>query len=395
MNETSSPQLPAYYCLPRPELTQLVNAPGRRILEVGCAAGAMGAALLAKGAAEVVGLDIFEPALAVARTRLSAAHKVDLNTLPELPYPEGHFDLMTFADVLEHLVDPIQVLKHLRRWLHRDGALLLSLPNIRHESVVLPLLVEGQWEYADAGILDRTHLRFFTRKGMLRLLDEAGFEAIGKMAGSQTPTPVYVHKAAELVKALGGDAAKFVEESNVVQFITFAARKDRGEAQVSRDAGRQPVIPAPAALPKTGDAQVDPWAGSRAQRVLLVPDVGSAEDCWAAVLPRVAEQLSGNAGVTLGVALPMEHLQSTPAPIQDLPSALDLDLLMMERPGSPAGWKALLRGTSILVLTDRRPELVEAATLMGIVIHDAVADPHLRPAAAQVAPNAQPAVTRA
>jgi len=379
MNETSRAHLPAYYCLPRPELTQLITTPGLRILEVGCAAGAMGAALLAKGAAEVVGLDIFEPALALARTRLTAAHRVDLNALPELPYPDGHFDLMTFADVLEHLVDPARVLRHLSRWLGRGGTLLLSLPNIRHESVVLPLLVEGQWEYADAGILDRTHLRFFTRKGMLRLLDEAGFEVVGKIAGSQTSTPVYARKAAELVKALGGDAAKFIEECNVVQFITFAARKGGAEARAS-DEDRRPraVLPPPA--PAAEAAAADPWAGSREKRVLLAPDLGSPQDCWAAVLPRLAQHLSGQAAVTLGLALPREHVEKPPAPVQALPSTLELDLLLTEQPGTPAAWETLLRGTGILVLTGARPELAEAARRMGVVIHDAAADPQLRPA---------------
>jgi len=395
MNETSPAQLPAYYCLPRPELTQLVTAPGLRILEVGCAAGAMGEALLAKGAAEVVGLDIFEPALAFARKRLTAAHRVDLNSLPELPYPDGHFNLMTFADVLEHLVDPIQVLKHLRRWLHRDGTLLLSLPNIRHESVVLPLLVEGQWEYADCGILDRTHLRFFTRSGMLRLLDSAGFETVGKMAGSQTPIPVYVQKAAELVKALGGDPAKFIEESNVVQFITYAARKGRGELQLSTGAGQKPASTNPAELQANDGAAVDPWAGSRTQRVLLAPDLDSAKDCWAGVLPRLAQQLSGNPAVTLGVALPLEHVQKPPAPIQALPTTLDVDLLMIEAPSSAAAWEALLRGASIMVLTGPRPELSHLARRFNVVIHDAVADPKLRPVTPDVAPTVATAVTRA
>lgn len=379
MNENASAQLPAYYCLPRPELTQLITAEGRRILEVGCAAGAMGAALLAKGAAEVVGLDLHEPALAVARTRLTAAHRVDLNALPDLPYPTGHFDLMTFADVLEHLVDPARVLRHLARWLQPDGAILVSLPNVRHESVVLPLLVEGLWDYADSGILDRTHLRFFTRKGMLRMLDDAGFAAVGPMAGSHTPTPVYVAKALELVKALGGDPQKFADECNVVQFITFAARKERVAAAAGPAVpapGRPPPPPAPA-----NDAP-DPWAGSRAQRVLLAPDVEAADDCWGAVLPRLAEQLSGNSAVTLGIALPADHLRTTPAPVEALPSSLDLDLLLTEQPGTPAAWEALLRGASLLVLTGRRPELAEAARRSGVAVHDALSDPQLRPAAA-------------
>lgn len=349
------PPLPRYYFHARPELTRLVDVAGRRVLEVGCAAGAMGAALLEKGALEVVGLDLCEPALAHARSRLSAVHRVDLDTLPELPYPEGHFDLITFADVLEHLVDPAAVLRHLRRWLRDEGLVLVSIPNVRHASVVLPLLVEGRWEYADAGILDRTHLRFFTRDGVVALLEAGGFALHGSLAGVRAAAvPPAAERVAELVKALGGDALRFLEDAGVVQFVAFGRPKER---RASRD----------------------PWAGSRPSRVLLVPEIGSEEDCWASALPALARSAAAGAGVTLGVAVPEELLESPPAAVTSIAGTPGLDLLLTGAPRTLPGWEALLRGTTVLVLTSFQPELTELARSLGVEVHDVRRDAGLGP----------------
>ena len=176
---TSEPTLtdvPAYFHRARPEIVARAEPAGKRILDVGCAAGAMGAAMLAAGATEVVGIEVHAPAAAIARGRLTSVFGYDLEELPELPFPPGYFDVITLADVLEHLRDPLAVLCHLRHWLSGDGRIVCSLPNVRHESVLLPLLVHGQWNYVEAGILDRTHLRFFTLESMLRMLREAGYE---------------------------------------------------------------------------------------------------------------------------------------------------------------------------------------------------------------------------
>ncbi len=367
---TRDVDLPRYYSLSRPELTQQIDPLHLRILEVGCAGGAMGAELLGRGASEVVGLDIFEPALVFARQRLSAAHRVDLDSLADLPYPDRHFNLITFADVLEHLRDPAQVLRHLRRWLRDDGRILVSLPNIRHESVVLPLLIDGQWNYADAGILDRTHLRFFTREGMENMLQSAGFRVSGKMTGTTTPIPAYVAKAAELVEALGGDVSKFLQECNVVQFITFAVPVESGYRAKADAPGRSGAFADPPRY----------WAGSRQKRVLLVPDLDSAADCWGDVLPRLAAQLGTDPSVTLGIALPAALHTDLPAPIRALSSDLDLDLLLIERPTSSADWNELMRESTILVLTSPRPDLVELAAGAHLPVHDANADAQLRSA---------------
>lgn len=84
------------------------------------------------------------------------------------------FDVVVCADVLEHVPDPAAVLARVRGWIAPDGLLLVSLPNVANLAVRLSLLA-GRFEYADAGLLDRTHLRFYTRRSALRLVEGAGF----------------------------------------------------------------------------------------------------------------------------------------------------------------------------------------------------------------------------
>ena len=369
MPTTNAGALPAYYQNSRPELVQLVQPRDLRILEVGCAAGAMGAAFLQKGAREVVGLDLFAPALELARGRLSAVHQVDLNRLPPLPYPDGYFDLITFADVLEHLQDPAAVLRHLRRWLRDGGQILCSIPNVRHESVVLPLLVEGRWEYADWGILDRTHLRFFTRQGVKALLADAGFRLCGKMAGVQSARPPYVAKAAELVAALGGNAAEFLEECDVVQFV-FLARSEAGAAATASP-------PAVSAGGSPASRPWDPWAGSRAVHVLLAPALDDPQDCFASAFPVLARSLRGNRSVTLAVALPRESLENPPAAVKAVAGKVDIDLLLTPTPQDEAGWERLLKGTKLFVLTSEQRKLVALSRRLGVEVQDARRDPQL------------------
>ena len=95
------------------------------------------------------------------------------------------FDVVVCADVLEHLPEPDAVLARIRRWMAPDGVLLVSLPNVANVAVRLALLA-GRFEYAETGILDRTHLRFYTRRSARRLVENAGFRIRSARA---TPIP--------------------------------------------------------------------------------------------------------------------------------------------------------------------------------------------------------------
>jgi SAM-dependent methyltransferase len=165
-----------YYLQARSDLLPyLPPAPpgGLRILELGCGGGATGALLKERGiAAHVTGVEVVPEAVLEARKRLDAVVAGDLERL-DLP-PGPAFDLVLAADVVEHLIDPWTTLRRVLDVLRPGGHFVTSTPNIRYWRILYDLGIHGRWEYADSGILDRTHLRFFTRASILELHDELG-----------------------------------------------------------------------------------------------------------------------------------------------------------------------------------------------------------------------------
>lgn len=168
----------AYFGRSRPEMLKFVPVDARKILDVGCGAGAFAAQLLRDGS-EVWGIEL-DPAMAsVARTRLSRVLQGSIEAaLPSLP--AHHFDCIVFNDVLEHLVDPFQVLRDMRPLLAPGGRVVASIPNVRYFYNVRELLLERQWRYRGYGILDRTHLRFFTALSMVDLFQQSGYEMLAQ-----------------------------------------------------------------------------------------------------------------------------------------------------------------------------------------------------------------------
>jgi O-antigen biosynthesis protein len=163
-----------YHRDPRPDVQALLSAPGRRILDVGCGAGALGSALKTSGAAWVAGVEGHPMAAAEARTKLDLIVVGDLLTVP-LPFVPDEFDLMIFADVLEHVPDPDAALARYLPFLSPQGRVIVSVPNMRFYSVLLRLALDC-WSYTDSGIRDRTHLRIFTRRSLEAMLVGAGLE---------------------------------------------------------------------------------------------------------------------------------------------------------------------------------------------------------------------------
>jgi SAM-dependent methyltransferase len=96
----------------------------------------------------------------------------------ELPLPEEYFDVILCGDVLEHLVDPWTTVDKLSRFLKRGGYFIASIPNFREIKTLLGIVMGGDLHYRDAGILDRSHLRFFCKKNMVNLLEQGGLHII-------------------------------------------------------------------------------------------------------------------------------------------------------------------------------------------------------------------------
>lgn len=168
---------PTEYTGTRPDLWPYVPLGTGRVLDVGCAMGEVGAALKEQGrAGEVVGWELSPKAATQARCRLGAVIEGDVEAVAA-PYPDGYFDLLLYADVLEHLKNPWTLVARHRRLLRPGGHVVASLPNVGHYSTLL-MLLRQQWRYEELGTMDRTHLRFFTRPGVLDLFRRAGYGEI-------------------------------------------------------------------------------------------------------------------------------------------------------------------------------------------------------------------------
>jgi 2-polyprenyl-3-methyl-5-hydroxy-6-metoxy-1,4-benzoquinol methylase len=166
-----------YYNYERKEMLEFIPGHARTVLDVGCGAGAFGLALEKTRDAEVWGVEINEEAARSAREKLHRVLTGDVGGMM-VELPDEYFDCVVFNDVLEHLVDPYSVLLAMKSKLRKDGIIVCSLPNIRYYKQLRELLVEKQWQYKDAGILDRTHLRFFTEKSMTDMFRNLDFEIL-------------------------------------------------------------------------------------------------------------------------------------------------------------------------------------------------------------------------
>ncbi|NQS98408.1 MAG: class I SAM-dependent methyltransferase [candidate division Zixibacteria bacterium] len=148
----------------RNDVLKLIPASVKRVLDVGCASGFTGEVLKSRGIETVVGVEL-EPTIAqFARQRLDDVIVGDVERI-EIPYPDGYFDLIMYNDILEHLIDPWELVKKHSRLLSENGRFMIGFPNVRHFLSLLNIL-KGGWDYQEIGLFAKIHLRFFTLKNV-------------------------------------------------------------------------------------------------------------------------------------------------------------------------------------------------------------------------------------
>ena len=159
-------------------MIDLLDTPPALALDIGCFIGATGAYMKQKWAnCRVVGVEPVAEAAAQARTKVDAVFEgyFEDMSVGEAGVEPGKVDLAVFADVLEHMRHPWAALRNIREWLSPDGSVLFSLPNIRNLNVLKDLVSNGTFNYKPAGILDITHIRFFTRSDAIKMFEQTGF----------------------------------------------------------------------------------------------------------------------------------------------------------------------------------------------------------------------------
>lgn len=162
-----------YFESERGDIIALIPDGARRLLDVGCGFGMMGKRLKEERGAEVIGIESEDRAISIASGNIDKVIVGDVESL-KLPFERGYFDCIVYGDILEHLKDPWALLKKHANYLKRGGLCIASIPNVAHYSIIKNLL-KDRWEYRSQGLLDKTHLRFFTISGIRRMFEEAGY----------------------------------------------------------------------------------------------------------------------------------------------------------------------------------------------------------------------------
>ena len=168
-------QTPAHD-LVNPELMAMIPPQTRRIVDVGCMQGSLAKVYRAnRPDTEVIGIDIDANYAAVAAEHCTEAIAADIELMPDDEFEKlSPSDCWVFGDCLEHLRDPWRMLERVRATIDAQGCTLVCLPNAQHWSVQWRL-ASGNFRYEDSGLMDRTHIRWFTRTTMLELFSSTGW----------------------------------------------------------------------------------------------------------------------------------------------------------------------------------------------------------------------------
>ena len=203
-----------YYSSNRPEVAELVPENIKTILDIGCGMGFFLKSINERTRVETWGVEMMK------ELEIQATENVDHFIPGKIEdvvssIPDHYFDCITMNDVLEHLVEPTEVLKLLKSKLSDTGIMVASIPNVRYISNLRRLLIQKDWKYCEIGILDSTHLRFFTQKSMKRMFEDAGYEVLyqkGLNKDRSLKTTIF-----NLMTCCFFDDARYVRFANVVK----------------------------------------------------------------------------------------------------------------------------------------------------------------------------------
>ncbi len=164
---------------PRTELIDLIRETPDQIFEIGCSTGATGMAIKQKFPdVKYIGMDSDKESAGIAQTRLDEVIVSDIDSvqLNTFGFKKESFDLIICADILEHLYDPWKILFELRDYLTPDGKVIASIPNVQYINNIINLL-NGNWKYdVNGGLLDTTHIRFFTLNEIVKMFKGTGYD---------------------------------------------------------------------------------------------------------------------------------------------------------------------------------------------------------------------------
>lgn len=206
------------YNFVRSEMLQFIPSTTKRMLDVGCSFGKFSALVKSKISTEIWGIEIDPEAAKEAKAKLDKVIIGDICQIIE-DLPIGYFDCIVFNDVLEHLVDPWDILQNINKNLNTNGVIVASIPNFLEFNNIYSLLKTADWRYKEFGILDNTHLRFFTKKSIIRMFDDCGYSLI-QIKGINS-------SRGRKWKLLNTLSLGKINDSQFLQFACVAKKKDQ------------------------------------------------------------------------------------------------------------------------------------------------------------------------
>lgn len=221
VNPGGTKKSPEYYGHARQEVLSHLPDNLDRVLDIGCGQGkAIGWLKNLERCRWAAGIELDEDAAEQARSKLDLVVAGDVEAI-DFPFEPGSFDAVLCLDVLEHMRDPWRLMGRIVAQLKPGGVFLASIPNVRNIRVLLPLVLMGRWQYEDEGILDSSHLRFFTRQSVVDLIESSGLR-IERMFGSGIQRGSKAHVANLLTLGL---LHAFLE----VQYVVLARKPEEGQ----------------------------------------------------------------------------------------------------------------------------------------------------------------------
>jgi len=210
----------------RTELLELIPNENKNgnMLEIG--AGGGNTLIYAKEnsyAKNIYGIELFQIKNSNQNSSLFSGFIIgDIEKIP-FPFENKKFDVILLADVLEHLIDPYTILNKLKKHLNKNGIIVASIPNIREWNTMKTIFFKGDFKYTDSGILDKTHLRFFTKKNMINLFENNDFEIV-KILGSNSQSIIKYRRQFRFIKLF---FFLLFEEFKNIQYFIVAKNKNQ------------------------------------------------------------------------------------------------------------------------------------------------------------------------
>ena len=213
--------------LANPDLLSRIPLTARTVLDVGCGGGSLGAAYRKLNPrARLYGIELDPASAKVATGRLDHVANVDVEVDP-MPFAlDRPIDCLVYGDALEHMRDPLQLIRAQLPSLSSTGTVLLCLPNVEHWSFAARLL-NGTWEYEPEGLFDQTHMRWFTLRTMRTLIEQAGLVAhdVIPRVFDQAANLEFVNRIAPALQQLGIDPTDYARRSQPLQYVWRAQRR--------------------------------------------------------------------------------------------------------------------------------------------------------------------------